>query len=110
MSDMIHEVQSNFRFHHPEVGDDVDWKRNMQTLFSLKDEKLLTMQNQLMDRLVDKRLQAFKDSLSNTKLAWFVSLQSKEAGAWLEAIPKYEKLAMDSNTFRAALCYRFMLK
>jgi hypothetical protein len=49
---------------------------------------------------VNKRFHAFKDSLSNTKLAWFVSLQSKEAGAWLEAIPKFEKLTMDSNTFR----------
>jgi hypothetical protein len=49
--------------------------------------------------------------VSNTKLAWFVSLQSKEAGAWLEAIPKFEKLTMDSNTFfRSALCYRFMLQ
>jgi hypothetical protein len=63
-----------------------------------------------MDQLVNKRFHAFKDSLSNTKLAWFVSLQSKEAGAWLEAIPKFEKLTMDSNTFRSGLCYRFMLQ
>jgi hypothetical protein len=63
-----------------------------------------------MDRLLNKCFHAFKDSLSNTKLAWFVSLKSKEAGAWLEVIPKFEKLTMDSNTFRSALCYRFMLQ
>jgi hypothetical protein len=84
-------------------------------LLVLKNQKLdshqrETAQNQLMDRLVNKRFHAFKDSLSNTKLAWFVSLQSKEAGAWLKAIPKFEKLTMDSNTFRSALRNRFMLQ
>ena len=121
LSDLVHEVQKHFCFVGMEAGGDVEvpedtgWKDNVKMLLTLKDQKQEssrreTVQNQLMDRLVDKRFQAFKDGLNNTKLAWFVSLQSREAGAWLEAIPKFEKLAMDSTTFRSALCYRYMIK
>ncbi len=116
MAAFITEVQKNFCVVGAEVGGeeeqllDTSWKENVMILLALKDQKLdshqrETVQNQLMmDRLVNnKRFHAFKDSLSNTKLAWFVSLQSKEAGAWLEAIPKFEKLTMDSNTFRSVV-------
>jgi hypothetical protein len=80
MAAFIHKGQKNFCFVEAEVGGEEEqqlntsWKENVMILLALKDQKLdshqrgETVQNQLMDRLLNKRFHAFKDSLSKDLL------------------------------------------
>lgn len=73
-----------------------------------------TLQNKLTYDLQQQRIKAMKEFMTNNEdqhinLRWWNGLQNQEAGAWLDAIPKIDKLQMRSSEFRTALRYRYRI-
>ena len=86
--------------------------RHINSLKSPEDRE--TLQHILTYNLQDKRMKAAIEVLSNheesrSSLRWYNGLKNAEAGAWLDAVPKIDKLRMKSSEFRTALRYRYRL-
>ena len=84
--------------------------------FLMRKTATTTVQSQLTQKLVDKRMATLKQNLEaagddgRLHVAWLNSLQCEEAGKWLEALPLYQRLTIPPRTFRTALRYRLFMR
>ena len=106
-----------------------DQETAYRTLLNLSyDKNLGTVQAQLMDHVMDRRLPALQEKLcsmtvdTNThgrlhnvphmnraRLYFFNSLRNKEAGAWLQATPKNHYLTIGNKEMEVAIRHRYFL-
>jgi hypothetical protein len=68
-----------------------------------------TVQSWLTSKMSQHRRQLLKQSMPYDQLAWFVQLESSEAGLWLQDVPKFVNKVLSNEHFRTALRYRLYL-
>ena len=102
---------------------------SFKKLFSMSyDRELGTVQSQLMDHVMEKRLSDLRGRIcsstidinqqgrlhsvpqhNRSRLYFFNSLRNKEAGAWLQATPKNTYLQLSNKQMNVALRHRYFL-
>ena len=118
----FHDAVSNLKLHQ-------DQRATYNKLFDLShDRELGTVQSQLMDHVMEKRLSDLRGLICSTtvdinqqgqlqnvpqhnrvRLYFFNSLRNKEAGAWLQATPKNSYLQLSNKQMNVALRHRYFL-
>jgi hypothetical protein len=87
----------------------------IQACLSLRPDRVKgSVQHQLYTLQLRESLERFQAKLNgrlnNAHLAWFTSLRCKEAGAWLQAVPKFKALQLSNPEFAIALRLRLFLR